>query len=93
MRIAIAAGLLAAACAGSTDPVAMGDGTYMLANHGVMGWSSGPAQKAKAIERASEYCGAQGRRFELLSATEQPGGFGQIAAGEVQFRCMELSAK
>lgn len=44
-----------AAYAGGTDVVQTGPDTYMLANHGVKGWSSGSTQKVKAIERASDY--------------------------------------
>ena len=40
---------LLAGCAGATHVVSTGPGTYMIASHGVMGWSSGPAQKAKAF--------------------------------------------
>jgi hypothetical protein len=59
----------------------------MVASHGVMGWSSGPAQKAAAMEDASAYCKGLGKQLRVLSAEESPGGFGRIASAEVHFRC------
>jgi uncharacterized protein YceK len=38
---------LLAGCAGVTHVVSTGPDTYMVASHGTMGWSSGPAQKAQ----------------------------------------------
>jgi hypothetical protein len=44
-------------CAGTSgEVVPTGKDTYMVASHGTMGWSSGPAQKAKAFEIANAYC-------------------------------------
>jgi len=68
-------------CAGVTHVVSTGPDTYMVASHGTMGWSSGPAQKAKAFE-------------ETISATDSgPGIYGKISSGEVQFRCTNPTAK
>jgi hypothetical protein len=76
-------------CAGSTDVVRGAGDSFIVANHGVMGWSSGPAQKAKAIDRARAYCEERGARLEVVTARDEPGGFGRIAAAEVEFRCMK----
>lgn len=85
--VALALGL--GGCAGVTDVVSTGPGTFMVASHGTMGWSSGGAQKADAIQRASEYCRAAGKQVQLINAREtNGGGFGQIAAGEAEFRCV-----
>jgi hypothetical protein len=45
MRSPLAPSILAllAGCAGATHVVSTGPDTYMIASHGVMGWSSGPA--------------------------------------------------
>lgn len=80
---------LLSACAGVTDVVSTGPDTFLVASHGTMGWSSGGAQKAKAIQQAGDYCRERGKRMELVQAREtSQGGFGQIAAGEVEFRCL-----
>jgi hypothetical protein len=61
---------------------------YMVASRGVMGWSSGGAQKAKAFEEADAYCRGLGKALQPIRSNETPGGFGQIASGEVEFRCL-----
>jgi hypothetical protein len=82
-------GLAAAACATSTDVVPVGDGVYMVANHGFMGWSSGPAQKAVALQKATEYCNGMGKELQTISAGDSgPGGFGETASAQVRFRCL-----
>ncbi len=79
--------LLAAGCAGVTHVVPAGNDTYMIASHGVMGWSSGSAQKAKALEEAEAYCTGKGKKMQPLDSSEEPGGFGKIASAEVHFKC------
>ena len=79
---------LLAGCAGVTHVVATGPDTFMVANHGVMGWSSGPAQKAKAFEEATAYCKQLGKEMLPINSSETAGGFGRIASGEVDFRCV-----
>jgi len=81
--------LLLAGCAGVTDVVSTGPDTYMVASHGVMGWSSGGAQKAKAFQEADAFCKSLGKHLQLIGTNEAPGGFGKIASGEVQFRCLK----
>ena len=78
-----------AACAGVTEPVPVGDGVYMVGSHGVMGWSSGPAQQAAALEKATMFCNGMGKELQTISASDSgPGGFGKISSAEVQFRCV-----
>ena len=80
--------LLLAGCAGVTDVVPTGPDTFMVANHGTMGWSSAGAQKAMAFQRANDYCKNLGKQFQSISTNESPGGYGKIAAAEVEFRCL-----
>lgn len=80
-------------CAGVTDVVPAGPDTYIVASHGVMGWSSGGAQKAKAFQDADEYCSRQGKQMMPVRTSEEPGGFGKIASGEVEFKCVTPTAK
>jgi hypothetical protein len=79
---------LLAGCAGATHVVSTGPGTYMIASHGTMGWSSGPAQKAKAFEEAGDYCKKLGKEMQPINSSETESGFGKIASGEVDFRCV-----
>ena len=84
----MAAGIALAACAGVKQVVSTGPDTYMVASHGTMGWSSGPAQKAKAFEEAGDFCKSMGKQMQPIDSSETEGGFGKIAAGEVNFRCV-----
>jgi hypothetical protein len=85
----IAAVFLIAGCAGVTDVVSTGPDTYIVASHSTMGWSSGGAQKAKAFQEANDYCKNLGKQMQPISSNETAGGFGKIADGEVEFRCIK----
>ena len=80
--------VLLAGCAGLTDVVATGPDTYMVASHGVMGWSSAGAQKAVSFDKADKFCKSLGKTLQPISTQEMPGGSGRIASGEVEFRCV-----
>ena len=88
-RLIVVVALLLAGCAGVTGVVSTGPDTYMVASHGVMGWSSGGAQKAKAFQKADAFCKSLGKQLQPIDTSETPGGFGMIAAGEVHFRCLK----
>jgi hypothetical protein len=76
-------------CAAVTPVVQTGPDSYMIAAHGTMGYSSGPAQKAKAFEEASAYCKQSGKVIETIDATDTAAGtFGKISSAEVHFRCV-----
>lgn len=95
MRKLIAGICLAlAACAGATNVVPEGPDRFMVASHGTMGWSSGPAQKAKALEEADAYCKQRGKQMDVVSESDSgPGAFGKISSGEVHFRCLAAAGK
>lgn len=75
-------------CASTSDVVSVGSDTYMVSAHGVMGYSSGPEQKAKAYRSAEDFCKARGKVSQPVSESETPSGFGRVASGEVKFRCV-----
>ena len=87
VAIALSSSLILCACAGVTDVVKTGPETFMVASHGTMGWSSGSAQKAKALQQAEAFCASVGKQMEVTSTAETPSGFGKIASGEVHFKC------
>jgi hypothetical protein len=85
---------LATGCAGTTHQIVpTGQGTYMVASHGTMGWSSAGAQKAKAFEDANNYCKQQGKEVQTISNRETDSGFGKIASAEIEFRCVAPASK
>ena len=97
MRRNISSALLSfilAACAASTEVVPEGHNVYMVASHGTMGWSSGPAQKAKALQKAHDYCKHLGKEMEPISEIDSgSGSFGKTSSGEVHFRCVAPHGK
>lgn len=90
--LAFCVGFLVSACAGVTGVVSTGPGTYMVASHGTMGWSSGGAQRAKAFQDAEAFCKNEGKQFQPIGSREEPSGFGKIASGEVEFRCIKAES-
>jgi hypothetical protein len=76
-------------CAGTTNRVVpTGHDTYIVANHGTMGWSSVGAQKAKAFETANAFCNSKGKEVEAVNEHETDSGFGTIASADLEFRCV-----
>jgi hypothetical protein len=78
-----------AGCVGTTDQIVpTGHGTFMIPRHGLMGLSSGSTQKAKAFQDAVAYCRKFGQDIETVLTSETEGGFGGLAAPEIEFRCV-----
>jgi hypothetical protein len=74
--------VLLSACSVTSKVVPEGNDTYMVASHGTAGYSSGPAQRANALEKANDYCNQLGKQMEPLS--EKDSGalvFGEVASG------------
>ena len=88
MKTALLCALLAGCATMVTNVVPTGPDTYMVSSHGVMGWSSSGEQKAKAFETAGAYCKRSGKVMVATNTSETPGGFGRIASGDVEFRCV-----
>lgn len=86
--VVLAAAATVAACASVSDVVPTGPDTYMVSAHGVMGYWSGGEQKAKAFERANAFCAAKGKTMQAVNVADTPSGFGRIASGDVEFRCL-----
>src|SRR5271166_5325069 len=90
--VGLAALALVTSCAGTTHQVVpTGHDTYMIANHGTMGWSSAGAQKAKAFEDANAFCASKGKEVETVNERETDSGFGKIASAEIEFKCVAPS--
>lgn len=94
LSVATVGTMLLFGCAGVEHVVPTGPDSYMVASHGVMGWSSGPAQKAKAYEKAAAFCEQKGEELKTISATDTgAGAFGKISSAEVHFRCVNATRK
>ena len=91
--LAIAIATVLGGCAGVSDVVPAGNGTYMVTAHGAIGQSSGAAQKARAYEEASDYCQHLRRTFEPIDSSENESDIGRAASAEVEFRCVAPESK
>jgi hypothetical protein len=89
MKLVASVAFVLCACATSSEVVPTGADTFMVTAHGVMGQSSGGEQKVIAFGKASSYCQAQGKTVEQVNMQATPGGFGQIASADLQFRCVK----
>jgi len=90
---AAAMGAAVVACTSVTDVVPTGQDTYSVASHDQMGLRSGPEHRAKALQRALEYCNVLGKQLETIGATDSgAGGFGTVTSAQVQFRCVTGAA-
>jgi hypothetical protein len=82
-----------AGCVGTTDQIVpTGHGTFMIPRDGLMGLSSGSTQKAKAFQDATAYCRKFGQDISTVLTSEAEGGFGGLAAPEIEFRCVPSAA-
>jgi hypothetical protein len=87
----VAAAATLTACVTTSDVVPTGRDTFMVASHGVMGHSSGPAQKARAFESANAYCKKSGKEVETLNQSETQSAWGVAPSAEIEFRCVAPS--
>lgn len=92
----LAAGALATGCAGSTTQfqiVPTGHGTFTIPSPDLMGASSSSTDKAKAYEYAAAYCAKRSRQIETVPTSANEAGFLEIAAPEIEFRCVTPLAR
>lgn len=74
----------------TTGVVSIGKDTYMLAmSQGAgTGIRNGTEYKSKAIVEANQYCMNLGKKFQIVSATQNDSAFGVLAKAEIQFMCL-----
>lgn len=83
--------VLVAGCAGPAHQlriVPSGRGTFIIPSQDLMGTSSSSTDKAKAYNAASAYCMKRGREIETVLRSANEGGFTEMAAAEIEFRCV-----
>jgi hypothetical protein len=92
----LAAGVLAPGCAGPTalfQIVPTGRGTFIIPSPDLIGASSNSTEKAKAYEDAAAYCKKRSREIETVPTSANEAGFLEIAAPEIEFRCVTPLAR
>lgn len=80
------------ACSSTTGVVPIGSGMYMLGAQD--GWAyTGSSVKADLYRQATDFCGRQSKDVEPVNSHGQDYGLGQYASAEIQFRCVERTAR
>jgi hypothetical protein len=77
----IAASVLAAGCATTTNVVSIGNGNYELAGSSATAFASGGTEKVRLIQRANAFCGQQGKQALLENSEDTNGHVGGYAGG------------
>ena len=78
-------------CAGTVpqfEIVPTSNGTFIIPSQGLMGASSSSTEKAKAYDAASTFCTKRGGVVETVLTSANEGDFREIAAPEIEFRCV-----
>lgn len=83
---------LMCSCVTPSDPIAMGNGSYMLGVNARGGFQSNNLLLSRTIERANNFCSLHGKTAEVESA-QATGVQGWTAQdSQVVFRCVEAEA-
>lgn len=78
------------ACASSTEIVPEGPDTYVAYKQAATGFSGTAPLKMEAMRDAAKYCEGEGKKYVVVSTSENPGGaLGRYPGAEVRFRCLE----
>ncbi len=78
---------LASGCASVSDVIPSGDGTYMVAAHGIDGNGSGATQKAIALQKANSFCEGSGAQIQVVHIETGEAMFGRPPSADLTFRC------
>ena len=83
--------LFLVACATSTGITPIGEDTYMISRNGAGFWTATATIKAEAYGEANQYCASQGKKFQVVRASEHAasGRPGDFPGAEIQFMCLD----
>lgn len=86
---AISLAALLAACQSVSNVTPAGNGTYMVGSEVRGGFSSWAEVRALTLNRATEYCGAQGKDMEQVDSKTRGARGWTPQEAELTFRCIE----
>ncbi len=76
-------------CGGTTSRIVpTGHGTFVIPRKDLLGLSTGSSEKARALQDAVAYCRKLAEDIETVLTSEAEGGYGGLAAPEIEFRCV-----
>lgn len=87
--------VLLVGCASNSGVVPIGDDMFMVSRQAATGFSGLGTLKADALQEANQYCVAQNKMAQVISATEAEPPFilGNFPKADVQFRCVDAALK
>lgn len=90
MRIVIFSLALAllGGCGSVAPVVALDSDIYMVGSHGVLGNGSAAAERAKAVQAATEFCNAKSKSLQVVQIESVDPFFGRAPSADVRFRCI-----
>lgn len=88
MRILVSLALLAVTGCGSVSSVVALDAeNYMVGSHGVLGNGSAAAERAKAVQAATEFCESKAKAVQVVQIESVDPFWGRAPSADVRFRC------
>lgn len=91
MKAVLFAGMVAvlAGCGAVAPIVALDSENYMAGSHGVLGNGSSSEERAKAVQSATNFCGAKGKAVHVDKIESVDSFFGRAPSADVRFHCVE----
>ena len=80
--------LLVAGCGSVAPVVALDNDTYMVGSHGVIGNGSSSAERAKAVQVATEFCSKKSMGVKVVQIESVDSLFGRAPSADVRFQCV-----
>jgi hypothetical protein len=77
-------------CASNSGVVSMGQDTYFVSRQATTGFTGMGTLKAEALGEAGQFCGAKGRKLQLLSESDAKPPFilGNFPKTEIKVACV-----
>lgn len=88
MAVFLSLGLLG--CASNSGIVSIGPDTYFVSRQAATGFSGMGTLKAEALGEAGQFCGAKGRKLQVLGESDARPPFilGNFPKTEIKFACV-----
>ncbi|WP_143188691.1 hypothetical protein [Burkholderia ubonensis] len=88
MILLSAVGLLMTGCVSVTDPVAMGEGRYLITLNARGGLQSDGELLAQSVQRANDFCAARGLHADVVSTQTSGVQMWTPQNNQVIFKCV-----
>ena len=79
--------LLVTGCGSVSPVVALDVDNYMVGSHGVVGNGSSAAERAKAVQAATDFCASKSKNIRVIHIDSVDPFFGRAPSADVRFQC------